>query len=183
MRPARAALLGHGHRQAEATKVWSLAFLAKQLQKLNEGANMNKGTIIGASILILLNVAPAQSGPCTDAINSLSKMMASHDAGSGSTIGAASSQSSTTQPSSSAQQHPPTAIISKETEGRAASPQDVQRQTTGQPTAAEQPQQSTSTNQQAAAEALDRARLLDQQGNETECMAVVRPIKELFGLR
>jgi hypothetical protein len=145
---------------------------------------MTKGSIIGTSVLLLLSGAPAHAGPCTDAINSLSKVMASRDAGSGPTSGAASSRSSTTAQSQggSTQQHPPTAIISKETEGRSASPQDVQRQTAGQPTAAEQSQRSTSgITQQSAPEALDRARMLDQQGNEAECMAAVQQAKLLLG--
>jgi hypothetical protein len=143
---------------------------------------MTKGSIIGSSVLLLLSIAPANAGPCTDAINSLSKVVASRDAGSGPTVGAASSQSTTAQSQAgSTQQHPPTAIIGKETEGRAASPQDVQRQTAGQPTAAERPQQPAAGA--TAAEALNRARMLDQQGNETECMAAVQQAKQLLGSR
>jgi hypothetical protein len=141
---------------------------------------MIKASIIGSSVLLLMSLAPANAGPCTDAINSLSKVLASRDAGSGPTVGASPSHSSTTtQPQAgTTQQHPPTAIIGKETEGRAASPEDVQRQTAGQPTAAEQP---TGTRQQTASEALNRARMLDQKGNETECMAAVQQAKQLLG--
>ena len=143
---------------------------------------MTKGSIIGSSVLLLLTVAPVNAGPCTDAINSLSKVLASRDAGSGPTAGAALSQSNTGQSQGgTTQQHPPTAIISKETEGRAASPQDVQRQTAGQPTAAEKP--TSGATQQTAAEALNRARMFDQQGNETECMAAVQQAKQLLGSR
>ena len=143
---------------------------------------MTKGSIIGSSVLLLLTVAPVNAGPCTDAINSLSKVLASRDAGSGPTTGAAPSQSRTGQSQGgTTQQHPPTAIISKETEGRAASPQDVQRQTAGQPTAAEKP--TSGATQQTAAEALNRARMFDQQGNETECMAAVQQAKQLLGSR
>ncbi len=143
---------------------------------------MTKGSIIGSSVLLLLTVAPVNAGPCTDAINSLSKVLASRDAGSGPTAGAAPSQSNTGQSQGgTTQQHPPTAIISKETEGRAASPQDVQRQTAGQPTAAEKP--TSGATQQTAAEALNRARMFDQQGNETECMAAVQQAKQLLGSR
>jgi hypothetical protein len=140
---------------------------------------MIKASIIGISVLLLLSLAPANAGPCTDAINSLSKVLASRDAGSGPTVGASSHGSTTAQPQAGmTQQHPPTAIIGKETEGRAASPEDVQRQTAGQPTAAEQP---TGTTQQTASEALNRARMLDQKGNETECMAAVQQAKQLLG--
>jgi hypothetical protein len=144
---------------------------------------MTKGSIIGSSVLLLLSIAPVNAGPCTDAINSLSKVLASRDAGSGPTVGAAPSQGTPAQSQAgSTKQHPPTAIVGKETEGRAASPQDVQRQTTGQPTAAEQPQQpKAGTPQQSASEALNRARMFDQQGNETECMAAVQQAKQLLG--
>jgi hypothetical protein len=144
---------------------------------------MTKGSIIGSSLLLLMSIAPANAGPCTDAINSLSKVLASRDAGSGPTVGAAPSQGTPKSQAGSTQQHPPTAIISKETEGRAASPQDVQRQTAGQPTAAEKPQQpkAGTTPQQSASEALNRARMFDQQGNETECMAAVQQAKQHLG--
>ena len=142
---------------------------------------MTKGSIIGTSVLLLLSVPSAHAGPCTDAIGGLSKMMAARDAGSGPTPGATSAPRSTTGQSQggTTQQHPPTAIISKETEGRAASSQDVQRQTAGQPTAAEQP--TSGAKQQTAAEALNHARMFDQQGNETECMAAVQQAKQLLG--
>jgi hypothetical protein len=143
---------------------------------------MTKGSIIGSAVLLLMSIAPANAGPCTDAINSLTKVLASRDAGSGPTVGAAPSQGTPKSQAGSTQQHPPTAIISKETEGRAASPQDVQRQTAGQPTAAEKPQQpAAGTAQQSASEALNRARMFDQQGNETECMAAVQQAKQFLG--
>ena len=145
---------------------------------------MIKASVIGASGLLLLSVAYGQAGPCTDEINSVSKMMASHDAGSGPTAGAGSSQSTTQSGDRATQQHPPAAVMGKETEGRAASPQDVQRQTAGQPTAAEQPNQSMShTAQPAASAALSRARTLDQQGNEAECMSAVQQAKQALESR
>jgi alpha-L-fucosidase len=145
---------------------------------------MTKASVISTSLLLLLSIAPASAGPCADEINNLSKLMASRDAGSGPTVGAASSPSSRTTQSQGGetQQHPPTATMSKETEGRATSPEDVQRQTTGRPTAAEQSQRAASdTGQQPAVEALNRARMLDQQGNEAECMAAVQQAKQFSG--
>ena len=61
-------------------------------------------------------------------------------------------------------------------EGRAASPQDVQRQTAGQPTAAEQSR--SGPTQRSMTEALNHARALDQQGKESECMAAVQEAKQ-----
>ena len=71
-----------------------------------------------------------------------------------------------------------------ETEGKATSPEDVRRQTAGQPTAAQQGGAATkSETPMQASSALDRARMLDRQGKETECMAAVREAKQLAGQR
>jgi hypothetical protein len=57
--------------------------------------------------------------------------------------------------------------MSKETEGKATSAQDVQRQ---------------SGVKVEASNALDRARALDAQGNEAECMNEVKKAKQVAGL-
>jgi hypothetical protein len=73
-------------------------------------------------------------------------------------------------------QHPPTATMNQATAGSAASPQDVQRQTQGVPTASGQAQGAGSGagGKTAAMTALDQARALDRQGKEAECMAAIR---------
>jgi hypothetical protein len=134
---------------------------------------MTKPVVIGAaSLLFALGMAPAQAGPCADEITTLSKTMATGDAGSGPTSGAG-------QQTTGAGQHPPTATMSRETEGRAASPQDVQRQTMGQPTAADESLRTGQQRKPEATAALDRARMLDQQGKEAECMSAVQDAKQL----
>lgn len=82
------------------------------------------------------------------------------------------------------EQHPPTAAMNRETTG-AASPQDVQRQTQGEPTAAQQAQGqiSSSHSMVAASAALERARMLDRQGNEAECLSAVGQVKLISGAR
>jgi hypothetical protein len=82
-------------------------------------------------------------------------------------------------------EHPPTAAMNRETQGSAASPQDVQRQTQGQPTAAQQAQgQIVEAHSVASAmNALERARLLDQQGKESECLSAVGMAKLMSGAR
>ena len=67
----------------------------------------------------------------------------------------------------------------------AASPQDVQRQTEGQPTAAQQAQGhgSSSLNATSASGQLDLARILDRQGNEAECLTAVGRATLLSGAR
>ena len=81
--------------------------------------------------------------------------------------------------------HPPTDVMNKETQGSAASPQDVQRQTQGQPTAAQQAQghASLSRDKSGAKAALDQARAFDQQGKEAECVAALGRAKLMFGLK
>jgi hypothetical protein len=72
--------------------------------------------------------------------------------------------------------------MNQETQGKATSPEDVRRQTEGQPTVAQQ-----GTTGVAAGvhkidelrEALHRARALDAEGKESECMKTVRHAKEL----
>ena len=95
--------------------------------------------------------------------------------------------SSTPEPQGerASEQHPPTAVMNQQTEGSAASPQDVQRQTQGQPTAAQQAQgQITASHDMAAAmAALERARLFDRQGSEAECLSAVGQAKLLLGAR
>jgi hypothetical protein len=93
-----------------------------------------KLSILGSGALITLSITTAQAGPCTGEIESLTKAMASKDAGSGATPGYGAAASGRT----GAGQHPPTAAISGATQGGAASPQDVRRQTAGEPTAAQQ---------------------------------------------
>lgn len=141
-----------------------------------------RSLILASSAMLALNVSFATAGPCTVEIDSVTKTLAAKDAGSGPTPGAGSggTQSSAT-PSG---QHPPTAILGQETQGRAASPEDVRRQTAGQPTAAQQGTTGTAVgggDMGAASSALDRARALDQQGKEAECMDVVREAKGLAG--
>jgi hypothetical protein len=64
-------------------------------------------------------------------------------------------------------QHPGTSVVSKETEGKATSAQDEQRQ--------------SGVNTEAS-QALERARALDANGKEAECMNEVRNAKRLAGL-
>jgi hypothetical protein len=80
------------------------------------------------------------------------------------------------------EEHPPTAAMNEATKGSAASPQDVQRQTAGQPTAAQQAQGSTgSPNQQSASELLEQARGFDKAGQEGRCMDAIQQAKRLAG--
>lgn len=77
-----------------------------------------------AAMVFALGSVGASAGPCTQQVTALSKQMAVSDAGSG-TTGARPAPTAGDQKG----QHPPTSLMSKETEGKATSPEDVQRQT------------------------------------------------------
>ena len=187
---------------------------------------METKTFILASVAVFaLGVGSATSGPCTTEIDGLAKTLSAKDAGSGPTPGASGRTSTAANPSS---QHPPTAAMSQATQGQATSPEDVRRQTAGQPTAAQQGTTGTAAqhpptavmseatqgqtapaatsgqhpptaamseatrsqaapgpaalgNTSEASIALGRARELDQQGKEAECMDAVREVKQLAG--
>jgi hypothetical protein len=94
---------------------------------------MSVRALVGSVALLALAAATATAGPCTSEIENLTKQVASKDAGSGPTSGGAASAHP-----SAAGQHPPTAAMSQATGGGAASPEDVRRQATGQPPAAQQ---------------------------------------------
>ena len=136
---------------------------------------MKTQKLILASMALFAFAASANAGPCTTEIDNVAKTLAAKDAGSGPTGSAAGGMQSA---ATSGSQHPPTSIMKQQTEGKATSPEDVRRQTAGQPTAAQQGGTATkSETPMQASSALDRARMLDQQGKEAECMAAVREAK------
>jgi hypothetical protein len=73
--------------------------------------------------------------------------------------------------------------MKQQTEGKATSPEDVRRQTAGQPTATQQGTAAGADSSMQASNALDRARTLDRQGKEAECMEAIREAKQLAGNR
>lgn len=97
--------------------------------------------VLGSCAVLALGISTARAGPCSEQIDNMTKVLASKDAGTGPTAGAGSA-STVTSPSG---QHPPTAAMSQETKGIATSPEDVRRQTAGQPPAAEQRTTGSST--------------------------------------
>jgi hypothetical protein len=142
---------------------------------------MNARLAVATCAVLALSLASAGAGQCTNEISGLSKTLAARDAGTGPTSGATGSIGMGAAP---ADQHPPTSTMNQATGGSAASSQDVQRQTQGQPTAAGQAQgaqPSATGNLAGASAALARARSLDGQGKETECMAAIEEAKKLSG--
>jgi hypothetical protein len=141
---------------------------------------MRMKTFIAASAAVLaLGASSASSGTCTGEIDTVAKMLAARDAGSGPTAGAAGT---TQSPATPTPQHPPAAVMGQETQGKATSPEDVRRQTEGRPTTTQQGATGPAAGAGSATEAgsaLDRARAFDRQGREAECMAAVSEAKQL----
>jgi hypothetical protein len=82
------------------------------------------------------------------------------------------------------EQHPPTAAMGRATQGGAASPQDVQSQTRGGPTAAQQAEgarRPASEKIAAAQDALEQARTFDRNGQQSECMDAIERAKRFAG--
>lgn len=95
---------------------------------------MKAKALVFAGCTALALGGTAQAGPCSEQISGLTKLFASKDAGTGPTSGAGSARTTTGE----AGQHPPTTAMSEQTQGIATSPEDVRRQTAGQPPAAQQ---------------------------------------------
>jgi hypothetical protein len=144
---------------------------------------MNRfNTVVVAGALLAVPMSSAAAGPCTAEIENVTKMMAARDAGTGPTTGAGGAAAQ--QPADRPAQHPPTEIIGRETQGKAASPQDVQSQTRGGPTAAEQAQGARRPAAEAMASAqaaLEEARNHDRAGNEGQCMDAIGRAKRSLG--
>ncbi|KFC64653.1 Hypothetical protein precursor [Bosea sp. LC85] len=133
-----------------------------------------------ACIVSAFQASTAIAGPCAGEVETLTKTLAATDAGAGPTSGGAG----TAQPGAGPAQHPPAEIMAREAQGKAASPEDVRRQTQGQSTAAEQAKGARppgTTNKAEASAALDRAKGLDRAGREAECMEAVKQAKRLMG--
>ncbi|MGQ4274070.1 hypothetical protein [Terrihabitans sp. B22-R8] len=148
---------------------------------------MKTGTLVllGSCLLGLgLGTAQANAGPCTTEIERLTKTLSAHDAGSGPTAGAQGAAPTATTQAAPSGQHPPTSAMGRQGDGAATSPEDVRRQTQGRPTAAQEAgpgQASAGANMENATAALQRARDLDGQGKETECMAAAREADQHIG--
>jgi hypothetical protein len=171
---------GHLGRCGALIELEDAATLARK-----ENAMKMKTLISAGAALFALGIGPAMAGPCTAEIDTLAKTIAAKDAGSGPTSGA----SAAAQPPASGaqqQQHPPGAVMSQEAQGKATSPEDVRRQTAGQPTATQEGTTGAAAGPRPgmeASSALDRAREFDRQGKEAECMEAVREAKLLAAPR
>jgi hypothetical protein len=153
--------------------------------------------LAAAGAATLLAVAPASAGPCSDQISSLEKALSATDAGQGPTSGATGSEGSqasadqtgTTPKAGQVPGTEATPLMNQAAAGKATSPQDVQKQNEGQPTAGDTAQsasegQSTSVARSSPMEAsnlLKQAKDLDKAGKESECMAIIDKAKQEIG--
>ncbi len=81
-------------------------------------------------------------------------------------------------------EHPPIAAMNQATQGGAASPQDVQSQTRGGPTAVQQAEgarRPAAENLASAQAALNEARGFDRSGQESQCMDAIERAKRVAG--
>lgn len=135
--------------------------------------------LIGACAVLALGATGVAAGPCTTEITNLEKTAAMKDAGSGPTSGSVATSSGAARP-----QHEATGSVNKAVGDRAASPADVRRQTQGEPTAAGQAQGKETSGGAMSPDAtasLSKARMLDNQGKEAECMEAVKAARTQMG--
>lgn len=140
--------------------------------------------ILGLVAGVMLAAGNAVAGPCTAEIESLEKTLAATDAGmgptggvTGGTVGGATDGALGAAPEA---QHPPTETMNQAAEGKATSPEDVLQQNQGAPTdadAAEAGQTTTAAGIDEASDGLQRARQLDQSGDEAACMSEIGRVK------
>jgi hypothetical protein len=157
-----------------------------------------KQLLLASSVLVMA-LSPAWAGPCTDQIAELQKTLSSTDAGAGPTLRTGSAQDPATTASASAPRAGAAAAPGTEatpamntaTGNRAASAQDVRAQQQGQATSAQVAQsagggraaQLPADKLSQVNAALDRARSLDQQGNNDGCTQAINEARQLVGNR
>src|SRR5262245_31100577 len=130
--------------------------------------------VCGTAAGLVLAVSAASAGTCTTEIDTLQKQLSSTDAGMGPT--------GTGEVTETGNLHPPTDTMNQATEGKAASSEDVASQNQGQPTDAEAAKAGAYGTSAAQGEAsLERARQLDQAGDEAACMEEIGKVKTQLG--
>ena len=136
---------------------------------------MKPALMLASCAFLALQIGTAAAGPCTGEIESVSKILAAKDAGSGPTA--------TTNPG----QHPPTAAMSAADPSTTASTTAAKSNQPQQPPTAAMDQAAHgsavagASGKAGASAALERARNFDQAGQEAQCMDAVQQAKKLAG--
>jgi hypothetical protein len=161
---------------------------------------MKSALMLASSAFLALQLGTAAAGPCTGEIESVSKILAAKDAGSGPTattnpgqhpptaaMSAAdpSTTASTSAAKSSQPQQPPTAAMTSaatnlDTSASAAKQREQHPPTAAMDQAAHGLAAGASGKADASA-ALERARNFDKAGQEAQCMDAVQQAKKLAG--
>ena len=131
--------------------------------------------VLGTAAGLVVAAAAASAGTCTTEIERLQKQLSSSDAG----MGPSGTIAET------GQLQPPTETMNQAVQGKATSPEDVLSQNQGEPTdgdAAAAGQLGTAAGAAEAGEALQRARQLDQAGDEAACMTEIGKAKTQLGV-
>jgi hypothetical protein len=145
---------------------------------------MIKTLLVLSTAAGLVLAATASAGTCTTEIGTLQKQLSSSDAGMGPTATGAPGSTGTIV--ETGKLHPPTGTMNQETEGKAASSEDVLSQNQGAPTDSEASaagQFGTPAGTAQALQSLERARQFDQSGDETACMNEVSKAKSQIGVQ
>lgn len=163
---------------------------------------MKSVLLLGSCAFLALQIGTAVAGPCTAEIESLSKTLASSDAGAGPTAGATanpgqhpptaamsqadpSTTASTSAAKSNQPQQPPTATMNTaatnlDTSGTTSKPREEHPPTAAMNQATQGAAGSASGKTSASA-ALEQARTFDKAGQEAQCMDAIRQAKKLAG--
>jgi hypothetical protein len=140
--------------------------------------------VLGTAAGLVLAAGAASAGTCTTEIDTLQKQLSRSDAGMGPTGTAAPGATGTI--AETGELHPPTETMNQATEGKAASSEDVVNQNQAAPTdsqASAAGQYGTAAGTADAIESLERARQLDQAGDEAACMNEVGKVKTQLGVQ
>ena len=155
------------------------------LVKIVAAKDAGSGPSPGASGATQSRAAPLNEHPATAAMSEAAKGTATsaEDAHRQTTGQPTAAQQGTGGPPA---QHPPTAAMSQATQGQTAPATTGEHPPTAAMSEATRTQaaptaSNSSTNTGEASAALNRARMLDQQGKEAECMEAVRQAKQLGG--
>ena len=160
---------------------------------------MKSALMLASSAFLALQLGTAAAGPCTGEIESVSKILAAKDAGSGPTAttnpgqhpptaAMSAADPSTTASASAARsnqpQQPPTATMnsaatSLSTTGSTGKPREEHPPTAAMDQASHG--SATASAKSGASAALEQARNFDKAGQEAQCMDAVQQAKKLAG--
>ena len=160
---------------------------------------MRSALMLASCAFLALPPGTAAAGPCTGEIESVSKILAAKDAGSGPTAATNPGQhpptaamsaadpgttASTSAAKSNQPQQPPTAAMTSAAtnlDTSAAKPREQQPPTAAMNQAAQGSAAAGASGKADASAALERARNFDKAGQEAQCMDAVQQAKKLAG--